>query len=365
MTSKHYLPSKVISYLKRLLVEYNSTGRTVLADTLMSARIYVVEEAEYDNWNGGTYGHDVRLFLSESTLAKIKVREQSAIAEEIVKDLNTCSEAIDNEFFRKVSFELNDENDPEYQQAVVLSQRAIINPDSLSIWEPNRIRLFISHRDTHKIAAKELAKTLKDYGISAFVAHDSIEPMTTWQQEILKGLETMEIMLAFVTDDFHESTWTNQEIGYALGRNIPVVSLKLQQSDPSGFIGNLQALKGRLDDIPSVVKDIYKLLADRLENKKRLQNALVLAFIQSSDFEEAKVRFTRLETHVTSLTEEETNEIIKGFCENDRLNEAYYLINQHQRLLRFLEKCTGKTFEISDNIISLKKNVENSQAKNQ
>ena len=35
------------------------------------------------------------------------------------------------------------------------------------------------------------------------VAHDTIAPMTEWRLEIMRGLETMEVMLVFLTDDFH------------------------------------------------------------------------------------------------------------------------------------------------------------------
>ena len=355
MTGKHYLPSKVNSYFRRLLAEYQESGKKNLAEIMTSARILIVEETAFDSWDGGTYGHDVKLFLPTPVLAKIKAREQSVIADEIKDDLNACAEAVQNEFFRKVSFEINDENDSEFQQAWTLSQKAQINPDSLSIWTPNHIRLFISHRDSHKIAAKKLAGALRIYGISAFVAHDSIEPMTTWQQEILKGLDTMEIMLAFVTDDFHESTWTNQEIGFALGRNVPVISLKLQDADPSGFIGNLQALKGRMDDLPSVVKDIYKLLAERLGNKNRMQSALVSSFVQSSDYYEAKDRFTLLDNLVDALSSEDLNKIIQGFRDNSNLNQAIYLTNQYQRLTKYLERTTGKAFEVDGKIIKPKK----------
>jgi TIR domain len=104
---------------------------------------------------------------------------------------------------------------------------------------------------------------LETYGVSAFVAHDTIEPMSTWQREIEKGLETMEIMLAFITDDFHESSWTNQEIGYALGKDIPVIPVKLEGRDPDGFIGATQAVKGRLEQPSACVKKIYEILCDK------------------------------------------------------------------------------------------------------
>ncbi len=72
----------------------------------------------------------------------------------------------------------------------------------------------------------------------------------------------MEIMLAFVTDDLHESIWTNQEIGFALGRNIPIVSLKVENKDPDGFIGKQQALKCDYENVEAAAPKIYLLIRD-------------------------------------------------------------------------------------------------------
>ena len=67
--------------------------------------------------------------------------------------------------------------------------------------------------------------------------------MEVWKHEIEKGLQTMDVMLALITNDFHKSVWTNQEVGFALGNNIPVISLKLGVTDPNGFLSDKQALK--------------------------------------------------------------------------------------------------------------------------
>jgi hypothetical protein len=252
-------------YLRRLQLEYKSVGLSVLLKIITSARVAVKEETWYDNCDGGTYGHDVVLFLPEEVMAKIPFKSQNEYSQQLVKDLNTCCEAIGNETFRTVIIELFDENDPLFQRAFSLADQPMANPDSLRIWTPGQIRLFVSHRDTKKSEAKQLAEALEPYGISAFVAHDTIEPMSTWQREIEKGPETMEVMLAYITDDFHESSWTNQEIGYALGKGIPIIPLRVESRDPAGFIGGTQALRGRRDQLDESVKKIYDMLCKRLD----------------------------------------------------------------------------------------------------
>ena len=92
--------------------------------------------------------------------------------------------------------------------------------------------------------------------------------MKTWQLEIEKGLETMEVMLAFVTDDFHNSTWTNQEIGYALGKSVPIISVKLETKSPQGFIGSKQALRGHLDRPEELASAIFQVLVEEVGEKR-------------------------------------------------------------------------------------------------
>ena len=214
------------------------------------------------------------------------------------------------------------------------------------------IRLFISHRDEHKAMAKELASALEGYGVSCFVAHDSIQPMSVWQMEILKGLESMEVLLAFITDDFQESVWTNQEIGFSLAREIPIIPLKLQRQDPSGFISRQQALKCSYDDVANAVPNIYKILADKLGNRDRLQASLVRAFVSSPNFDETRARFDRMRDVVSTLSDDELNDIIVGFRENDQLHKAIYLTSRYERLAKFLSETSGRDFLIRGKVIS-------------
>jgi len=355
--SGYQLPSKIPSYLRRLRADYDNSNVALFSEILSAARIHVVEETYYDNWNGGINAHDVKIFLPEETLYKINIKDQKDICKKFCDDINACGESIENEYIHSVSIEENDESDIRCQQAVFLSRRQQIMPDSLSFWTPGCIRLFISHRDSHKQHAKALADELEGYGIGAFVAHDTIEPLEEWQHTIRKGLETMEIMLAFVTDDFHGSTWTNQEIGYALGRNIPIISLRLEKSNPQGFLGSIQALKGNIDEARASAFDVYELIAEKLGNGDRLRSALVSSFIQSSDFSETKRRFIRMRDVVSELNDDQVEQIINGFEQNDQINGAWYLVNQ-PRLQDFLNKTTGRRYQVKgDKIVLMKESI--------
>jgi len=342
----HYLPSKLPVYLQRLELEYIRAGEGMLLTILRSARILVVPETTYDNWNGGTYGHDVIFFVPRETMARIQLGKQGALCDQLGKDLNTCAAGVSNESFAGIHLELNDESDPQFQKAQSFAKKPHINPDSLTIWRSGYVRLFVSHRDNYKRQAQRLSNELEVYGISCFIAHDTIEPMEVWQHEIEKGLATMEIMMALVTDDFHESVWTNQEIGFALGNAIPIIALKLDHQDPAGFIANRQALKASYDHPETAASDIYEIIAEKLGQRNRLQPALVAAFAASPDFSQAKIRFQRLDQFVTRLSNKELAQLLAAYEVNPQLHNAIYLNNEYERLIRFLLRVTGKKFEI-------------------
>jgi hypothetical protein len=347
----YVLPGKIGTYLRRLDLEYGRTGDLRRQEIIRHARVLVIEKTTYDNWNGGTTGHDAVFFLPEKVLSAIGLPGQSEIEEGLRADLNSCSARFEAEFFNAARLDLADDSEPEYQQARPFSLRPLANPENLTIWKPGQIRLFISHRDRHKRAATELAEALQEYGISSFVAHDTIEPTREWRREILNGLETMEVMLVFLTDDFEESTWTNQEVGFALGKGVPVVSLKLESRDPPGFVSHEQALRGSLSNPASSAQAVQKLIAEKLGRTERIQTALIEAFLASPDWNEARDRFERMSAAIDRLNDANLNRILEGFSKNDQLYRASYLVNSSNRLVRFLERTTNKRYVVAGRTI--------------
>ena len=103
--------------------------------------------------------------------------------------------------------------------------------------------LFISHKAAHRGKVAKLAKTLNTRNISTFVAHHDVQPTREWRNEILNALNTMTHFVALLTDGFHESSWTNQEVGYSFGLGKPRLFVNLSKVDPDGLASAEQALE--------------------------------------------------------------------------------------------------------------------------
>lgn len=123
----------------------------------------------------------------------------------------------------------------------------VTKDDVDAIWIPHKARLFISHRDSHKMVATNLSKKLLGFGISCFVAHESITPNSKWRDELKKGLQTMDALLILLSKDYFSSVWTNQEIGFAISRGVPLFIYSIDGTAPDGFLMDIQAAKGAED----------------------------------------------------------------------------------------------------------------------
>lgn len=345
-------PSRLPGLLKLIVARYRFEKSESVAALVEAGRWGVDLGVVTDNWNGGEYGHDVIVYLPLELLATISTESRSNLCKRLKEDLNSLITR-SNEYVYGVHLELADENDAEYQAALEFQSRPSPDPTTLGFWKQGLVRCFITHRDEHKAAAHRLGSALEEYGFSCFVAHDTVIPMREWRREIMFGLQTMEIMVVFLTDDFHDSTWTNQEVGFALGSNRPVVCLKLGKRAPQGFVDHIQAVAGDLSEPESAAANLYPHLAAALNASDRLNNGLIEAFLKSSSYTDAKSRFDRMTKTVSDLSDEQIARIIDDFNSNDQLYGASYLTNANARMPRWLSRATGINFVLEGRQLKL------------
>lgn len=154
-----------------------------------------------------------------------------------------------------------------------------VSPETGSIQAPPRnwrdtklFRLFISHISKDKLIATRLKEALTPYAISGFVAHEDIHPTLEWQGEIERALYAMDAFIAVHTKGFSQSFWTQQEVGFAVGRGAKVISFKMGE-DPTGFISKHQALARRNRTAEQIAEEIDRLLTDDRRTSDRLGEA--------------------------------------------------------------------------------------------
>ena len=161
-------------------------------------------------------------------------------------------------------------------------------------WRKGMLRLFVSHLATQRNFAAELQEALLAYGISCFIAHNDIEPTQAWQTQIETALATCDALVALLHQNFHASNWTDQEIGFAMGRGVPAFAVRFGQ-DPYGFIGRFQAFNGNGKTAAALARELFEAYRKNKQSQRRMSEVLVGLFEQSGSFAEAKARMGYLE----------------------------------------------------------------------
>jgi hypothetical protein len=199
-----------------------------------------------------------------------------------------------------------------YQQKDLEKYRRVFLDSTVSsadFWTNGYLKLFISHLSSNKARMSAMKASLAKWGISAFIAHEDIEPSRKWMDEVETGLETMEVMVTVVEPGFRDSDWCDQEVGFALGRKIDIIPLRAGL-DPYGFFGKFQGIqiKGKYPE--DVANEITQLLLKKPKHRSRLLQSMSKAFnmLQS----EQKIKMIEMLDSWSIATDEQVKVLLEA-----------------------------------------------------
>ncbi len=222
-----------------------------------------------------------------------------------------------------------------------VAEEAVIND---RIWGNSKFRIFLSHKAQYKVETAKIQEELATYGISSFVAHNDIEPTREWQDEIENALHTMDVLVALMTEGFQESNWTDQEIGFALGRKKQVIAVRMG-TDPYGFIGRYQAVTATWDNATvNIVKALMK--------HEKMVEVYIELMRECRSFNSGN-KLAEYLPSIESLSSTQVSEIIEVFNGNDQVNSSNGFIGHDssrygEGLVFHLNRVTGRTYEFDD-----------------
>lgn len=329
ITKKNRLPAKIESLLAILSASYARKNEEMLQQVVVNATYTIEEDVSYDNWNGGQSGHLIRLAIPAELFGEA-MDALSTIENRIATDLNSIARC-PNENIDSIVIEQAETEDilkwREKSGALLMLQKSKKEMSEAEgrLWTKGCVRAFLSHKAEHKQQATDLKVSFKNVGVSAFVAHQDIEPTREWQDEIELALSTQDVCVTLLTEGFRNSNWTDQEIGISIGRGVPIVAVRLGQ-DPYGFIGKFQAFSG----IGKSSEEIADELVQAFLLNKRLQGRMASALVQSFETAKGYTAANRLMEHIKalpSLSEDLVQRLENAPEQNSGVKRAYKVQN--------------------------------------
>lgn len=197
-----------------------------------------------------------------------------------------------------------------------------------TFWKTGHFKLFISHISSFKKTIGHLKSVLERFGISSFVAHEDIEPTKEWQEEIEKGLFSMDALCAVLMPGFKESNWTDQEVGIAIGRGVLVIPIR-KELDPYGFIGKYQGFQSLGKKVDEVAEGIFLIISRNPKTRNKIISCLVDLILLSNNKTEALEKINALKK-ISELPKERLLQMKSRFIENENLkdNEIINSLNE-------------------------------------
>jgi|SRR2546422_2432161 len=107
-----------------------------------------------------------------------------------------------------------------------------------------RLDFFISYKTVDKQLAGRVAQYLHGNGHDFFLAHDDLEITPDFERDIKNRIDNCTALLAIVTPNFEGAAYPNQEVGYAMKADKPIIPLWFPgvQSDKLGFLSRVNAI---------------------------------------------------------------------------------------------------------------------------
>lgn len=203
---------------------------------------------------------------------------------------------------------------------------SVASPKQANFWKTGHFKLFLSHLASFKAQTSRLQQALKKYAITSFVAHEDIEPSREWQIEIEAALHTMDALAAILMPGFKESNWCDQEVGFAVGREILIIPVR-RQLDPYGFIGKYQGIQAANKSVAEVANEIFDTIIKSERTRNKMLRILSSAISQATDIDDAIEKVTILKS-VDTLPVELLSNL------SDQVRENSILVNSKKFLLK-------------------------------
>ena len=284
-----------------------------------------IEVTGYDNLDGGQYYFTLFLELPLILFARVEA-EVSRLEKLIANKLPTVLRSPGNMWLREVAIS------PILEEPKRSAAPKIAPVDVEHLWKPGMLRLFISHISAEKAGVSKLKAELSRWGVDSFVAHEDIEPNKLWQTEIELALNSMHALAALLTPGFHESKWTDQEVGFALGKGTMVIAIRLGL-DPYGFIGKQQGLPGNFDAHEPLASGIVDLLLKNKTTADIMMEGLISTFESAISFN-APIAISKKLEGMKYISADHLRRLEAACEENSIVKESWYVPERIQKIVQ-------------------------------
>lgn len=143
--------------------------------------------------------------------------------------------------------------------------------------------------------------------------------------------------MVYLTPDFRESEWTDQEVGHCLASGVPILTVRFG-AELHGFLERFQALNGEAVKELDLPNRIFHAFAAQPATGGRVADSLVLAFRRSPSFGDTSTLIDVAQS-IPQFTAEQLDVLERAARDNHevrdygRIDRLHWLISHHRERL--------------------------------
>ena len=207
------------------------------------------------------------------------------------------------------------------------------------------VRAFLSHADKERKIAGSLKEKLHPYGVDVFVAHDDLEGGTEWMSRLYAEIKECEIFLILLSENYHPSNFTDQELGMALSYEKPIIPICIDSKIPYGFMSRYQCIKAN-----PVFYDVKEVVSIIMKHSKSGQEFvdLLISQLERADSFNAASKYAEDLLPYDKLSKEQTSRVLNAYNNNSQIYNSFMARPIVRGILRRNKKQLSK--EIQDKL---------------
>ena len=198
--------------------------------------------------------------------------------------------------------------------------------------ELRAFRIFLSFISAHGDYATEVKTKMERLGFDAFLSHIDTESNTVWQENIERALDSCDALVALLTPGYNGSVWTDQEVGWAYGRKVPVIGVRLGM-DPYGFIARLQGVTG--ENAEEVVTEVIAALKRDARSRHKVDRSLAHALEASPSYTATRAIFPYVNA-IEHWDDSMLDAVERALTQNQWVDDTWYGSTKVGRLLEHI-----------------------------
>ncbi|WML89214.1 toll/interleukin-1 receptor domain-containing protein [Thiothrix lacustris] len=205
------IPSDIEGILRTLAQVYAMQGARREVAILAKSKAEV-EQTDYDNWNGGTYGYSLTLRLPAVHYAQIEA-DRDIIEQDIMRRMDPLLRGYQNESINSIVITLEIENDANWRRNATRWLEKVETSSVRTVPRRAAFDVFVSHASEDKESlVRPLASALSQHGFKVWYDEFELKVGDSLSKSIDSGLANSSYGIVVLSRAFFSKNWPQYEL---------------------------------------------------------------------------------------------------------------------------------------------------------